>query len=687
MRRPVGYAPFFDNPRNRSSTKKATRASYAMNRFFLCCSSSAVPLPSGISANYFVRRIGLWGVFILLANLAQAGSATWDLNPTSGDWSTAANWTPMTVPNGPADTATFAFSNTTTVSNSENTIVDGITFAPGASSFTITASSGLTLTLNGVGISNDSGTTQNFVAAPSVAANAIRLFFKNSATAGSGTFFITNGGATLDGSPGWILFDDSSSASHGTFTNNGPTVQGTFGEGATIFNKSATASNGTFINNGGTISSQFGGDQGLTNFNETSTAANGVFINNAATVSGAHGGTTAFDGSATAANGTFMNKGAIVGGAGNGFNSGSGMTRFFATSTADNATFTNDAATVSGSGGGFTEFRNASTAGNGIFTNKGATVSGAGGGLTYFYDKSTAGNATLVANGGTGGGLGGTIFFQDKSTGGTSRVEVFGNGNLDISFHNAPSQKFSGVAIGSIEGDGNVFLGANNLAVGSNNMSTTFSGVIQDVGGQNSNTGGSLTKIGAATLDLTGASTYTGNTNVNGGVLKINGSITSNTFVNHGGTLAGIGTINGTLINNHATVSPGDATGTFAVNNYAQPIIGSGKLLIDIAGASDGQFSILNVLGNANVNGFLDPVLLNGFIPSIGDEFTFLNYGSLSGAFRIQNGGIFNNGMERWVVTYHANDAVLTATKNVSDQGSTFVLLLFGLLGLVAYRQ
>ena len=87
------------------------------------------------------------------------------------------------------------------------------------------------------------------------------------------------------------------------------------------------------------------------------------------------------------------------------------------------------------------------------------------------------------------------------------------------------------------------------------------------------------------------------------------------------------------------------------------------------------------------MNSFLDPVLLNGFIPSIGEEFTFFEYGSLSGTFKLQNGGIFNNGMERCVVTYQANDAVLTATKNVPDQGSTFVLLLFGLLGLVAYGQ
>jgi len=73
----------------------------------------------------------------------------------------------------------------------------------------------------------------------------------------------------------------------------------------------------------------------------------------------------------------------------------------------------------------------------------------------------------------------------------------------------------------------------------------------------------------------------------------------------------------------------------------------NGTLLIDIAGTSADQFSVLNVLGTANLSGLLDPVLLNGFIPSIGDEFTILEYGSFSGAFRIPNGGIFDNDMER----------------------------------------
>src|SRR6267142_1313132 len=90
-----------------------------------------------------------------------------------------------------------------------------------------------------------------------------------------------------------------------------------------------------------------------------------------------------------------------------------------------------------------------STAGNGIFTNNGGTNSGADDGATVFNGTATAANATLIANGGSNGGTGGAILFTGDSTGGTARVEVFDNGNLDISAHNAP-----GVTVGSIEGTG-----------------------------------------------------------------------------------------------------------------------------------------------------------------------------------------------------------------------------------------
>src|SRR4249919_3342757 len=59
----------------------------------------------------------LCGLLLLIPNApAQAGSATWNPNPTSGDWNTAANWIPATVPNGPADTVTFGVSNIRDVS-------------------------------------------------------------------------------------------------------------------------------------------------------------------------------------------------------------------------------------------------------------------------------------------------------------------------------------------------------------------------------------------------------------------------------------------------------------------------------------------------------------------------------------------------------------------------------------------
>src|SRR5439155_172681 len=105
--------------------------------------------------------------------------------------------------------------------------------------------------------------------------------------------------------------------------------------------------------------------------------------------------------------------------------------------TAGNATFTNLGGAVSGRGGGFSVVTSG-TAGNATFVNNGGAVSDALGAETLFNDIGDAGNATLIANGSLGGGGGGLIQFATASTGGTARVEVFGNGNLDISVHDAP---------------------------------------------------------------------------------------------------------------------------------------------------------------------------------------------------------------------------------------------------------
>jgi hypothetical protein len=100
--------------------------------------------------------------FIFLVSVvAYADSAQWNLNPTSGDWNTAANWTPATVPNGSADTATFALSNTTNVSISASTEVNEIVFTAAATNpYFIEIRGDDGLTLSGTGITNNSGIAQ-----------------------------------------------------------------------------------------------------------------------------------------------------------------------------------------------------------------------------------------------------------------------------------------------------------------------------------------------------------------------------------------------------------------------------------------------------------------------------------------------------------------------------------------------
>ena len=425
-----------------------------------------------------------------------AGSATWKASPADGNWGRTSNWTPGTVPNGPADTATFARSSQRFLGSQGDIEVNGIVFNPGASAFTIIELFN-TLFISGVGITNNSGIMQTFAPGPGL------IIFDHSATAGSLT-----------------LYDN---------------------RGSVIFGGTSSADNATFINNG------------IVEFDNSSTAGNATVTN---------GNELLFRGSSTADHATITN-------------SESGQVLFLEgtpTATAGNATITNN--------GGFIVFNSSfsatnSTAGNATFINNGAAVSGASPGETLF-NPGDAGNATLIANGGVSGGDGGLIVFSSAggvSTGGTARVKVFGNGNLDISQHTA-----SGLTTGSIEGNGRVFLGANKLTVGANNLTRTFSGVIHD-GGSGGGTGGSLIKTGRGTLSLTKANTYTGGTTLKAGTVLVKnttGSATGSGAVHvNAGTLGGTGKIAGAVtvgtgIGIGAFLSPGNSAtkpGTLTIDN------------------------------------------------------------------------------------------------------------------------
>jgi autotransporter-associated beta strand protein len=362
-------------------------------------------------------------------------------------------------------------------------------------------------------------------------------------------------------------------------------------------------------------------------------------------------------------------------------NDRTGSILFEDSSSAGSATFLNAAATNPLDGPAHIRFSGNSTAGDAVITNAGGVNPGTGGGQTGFFGNSTAGNAILIANSSstpiTGGGI---IFFEDDSTGGTARVEVFGNGLLDISGHN------SGVTIGSLEGSGGAFLGTRNLTVGSNNLTTTFSGAISDSGAALSRIegiGGSLTKIGIGTLTLSGANTYTGPTTVNAGKLVVDGSITSPVTVNVG-TLGGSGTTGSVLVNSGGIISPGNSAGI--LNVAGDLVLSLGAIyLVELNGTAVGiNYDQISVAGAVSLNSATLSLSL-GFAPNLGDAFTIIaNDGtdSVSGTFDgLSEGEQFTADGGTFAISYRGGDGNDVALTSVVPEPSTWALLL--LVGFV----
>ena len=249
------------------------------------------------------------------------------------------------------------------------------------------------------------------------------------------------------------------------------------------------------INNSGVtqnfITTANGGQPGAILFHNNASAGNSTIFTDSPATGGRYfpsGGQTRFQDNATAAGGTFINNGGYFFG---------GATGFSHASTAGSATLINNGFSGAGNqAGGTTSFSGSSSASNGTFTNNG--TEGPGG--VSFLETSTAGNCTIISNAGSGQfANGGFVRFKDDSTGGTARVELFGNGSLDLSTHNPP-----GVTIGSIEGSGIAYVGRNTLTVGSNNTSRSFSGFIYDEIPTGGETDGVFSKIGSGILTFEG---------------------------------------------------------------------------------------------------------------------------------------------------------------------------------------
>lgn len=575
----------------------------------------------------FKNRLTVTIVAALLSLSAQqssfAGSATWSSNPVSNEWTNAQNWMPNTVPNGAADIANFGASNVKDLELTGLLGTAGINFNSDASSYSIIVKAGSTLgtvlSITEAGITNASGKVQTFSTENNDPFGA-GIFFFNDATAGEMTSFVGVGG--------YFSFHDSSSAGSASFDIS---VSGSFA-GEVVFFDNSTAEDAIIA-----LSTR-----GAATFVDTATAAK-------ATITAVTGGDVIF-GTASSAGNALITV------------SGDSTASFTASATADHCQITAQAAASSSEGGAEISVGDNATAGEATFVLEGGSVTGAGGTVMTFFNEGTAGKADITVHGGTNGGKGALVLFQAKSDGGTASFSLFGDGKVDFSKH-APGL----VTVGSVEGDGQVVLGATALAVGSNNQSTTFSGVIED----GPTSGGSISKIGSGALRLSNANTYTGGTTVSAGALLIKNETGSGTGTGpvavNGGSLAGSGVVAGAV-----TIGSGNGAGALLAPGQGTARASTLTIESSLTFKSDATYrSRLNARKRRS-----DQVVANGVTIESGAQFSFEAVGGgrlrpgkvatvisntaatpIAGTFaNLPDGSTISAGVNTLQVSYHGGD-------------------------------
>jgi autotransporter-associated beta strand protein len=450
------------------------------------------PVQRGTGLPRHAAALLAFSVLLLAALPAAAQNATWNFNPGSGDFNTAANWNPATVPTG---TAFFGTSNTAALSFSANTTIGGWTFNAGASNYTFT-NNGQTINFTDAGIvvSGGSATVTNngFLQffdtstagrASITNTNVGTLTFNNASTAGSATitnnvngflqFFNTStGGSASITNNGFLQFFDTSTAGSATIINNN----------GLQFSNTSTAGSATITNSGGAIT-----------FSNTSTAGSATITNNQL---------LQFLNTSTAGNATIINDLTL---------------RFFATSTAGTARLINGA-------GGTIDISLLSNAGMTAGSIEGAgTISLGSRNLAVGGNNLSTTFSGVLADGGGGGGGGGSL-------------TKTGTGTLTLS----GTSTYTGattVNAGTLEVDGSI---ASSSAVFVNSGGTlSGTGIVDPVSTQIAS-GGTLAP-GNAT-NPTGVLTVTGGLSFVSGAIylvQVSGANAGRTNVAGSGSLAG----------------------------------------------------------------------------------------------------------------------------------------------------
>ena len=250
----------------------------------------------------------------------------------------------------------------------------------------------------------------------------------------------------------------------------------------------------------------------------------------------------------------------------------------------------------------------------------------------------------------------------DNNLGATSASVTLNGGALAITADNSISRA---IVVGANHGSIDVASG----------KTVTASGVVSGAG--------DLTVTGAGTLVLSGTSTHTGVTNLNSGILALNGTLGSSAImVAVNTTLMGSGTAQGDVVVD-GKAAPGSSPGTLTVaGNFT--LNSTSDLNIDVDGkvysasGGAGSYDRIAVTGTNSVftaGGTLVPITRgitgvanNNFTPSLGDAFrivTTANASGIAGVFSAvtqPTSGIPTN--RRFDVDYGANsiDLVLAVS-------------------------
>lgn len=286
----------------------------------------------------------------------------------------------------------------------------------------------------------------------------------------------------------------------------------------------------------------------------------------------------------------------------------------------------------------------ASALGTGALTVDGDSALSTTGALSVGNDLDLLANLTVTGSqpltlGGDIGGTGGLI----KS----------GAETLTLSGANTYSGGTT-ISAGTLQGNtasltGNIANGG--LLVFDQATTGTYAGVLSG--------GGVLSKTGGGNLILSGVSTFSGPTSVEGGTLSVNGSLADSTItVQSGGALGGSGVVGTTTVAAGAALAPGNSIGTLSVaGNLAFAPSSVYRVEVD----ADGHNDRTNVTGTAALNGAVALEAASGSYAA-STNYTILNAaGGLSGTFSSVTSDL---AFLTPSLSYDANNVLLSLARN-----------------------